>query len=379
MTRTDIVVVGAGIAGATLAAELAPHAAVTVIEGEDVAGYHATGRSAAFWSETYGGPQVQPLTTASGAALREGGYLGGDGALQIARTDEGAAVAALLADFADSGVPLIPVDPRDHVPGLRAGWTLGVLEPSCAFIDVAALHADALGTARRAGATIRLGAALEHAGRAGGRWRVATSEGAFEADVLVDAAGAWADAVARACGVMPIGISAYRRTLAQLRTDPAPPAGMPLVSHIGGAFYFKPEVGGRLWLSPHDEIASDPCDAQPEDIDVAMAIDRFEGVVDWRVRALERKWAGLRSFAPDRLPVYGFDRQAPGFFWCAGQGGFGIQTAPAAARLAAAVLLGVRPHASVAHIDPAAYAPARFAANLDQPTTTESRPWRTSS
>jgi glycine/D-amino acid oxidase-like deaminating enzyme len=113
-----------------------------------------------------------------------------------------------------------------------------------------------------------------------------------------------------------------------------------MVAHIGGSFYFKPEAGGRLWLSPHDEIRPDPCDAAPEEIDVAIAIDRFEQVVDWRVAALEHKWAGLRSFAPDRLPVYGFDVAAPGFFWCAGQGGFGIQTAPAAAKLAAALLLG---------------------------------------
>jgi D-arginine dehydrogenase len=177
----------------------------------------------------------------------------------------------------------------------------------------------------------------------------------FAADILVDAAGAWADEVARRAGVAPIGIQPYRRTMVQLRTDPAPPEGMPHVAHIAGSFYFKPEAGGRLWLSPHDEIASDPCDAQPEEIDVAIAVDRFEHAVEWRVAALEHKWAGLRSFAPDRLPVYGFAAGAPGFFWCAGQGGFGIQTAPAAARLAAALLLNAAPA-----IDPAPYAPNRF-------------------
>jgi D-arginine dehydrogenase len=166
--------------------------------------------------------------------------------------------------------------------------------------------------------------------------------------------------VAIACGVRPLGIRAYRRTVAQLRTEPAPPAGLPMVADIAGRFYFKPETGGRLWLSPHDETATDPCDAAPDELDVALAIDRFERVVDWRVAAVERRWAGLRSFAPDRLPVYGFAE--PGFFWCAGQGGFGIQTAPAAAALAAALLLGR--DAALPGVDPARFAPGRFDANL---------------
>jgi D-arginine dehydrogenase len=129
-----------------------------------------------------------------------------------------------------------------------------------------------------------------------------------------------------------------------------------LVIDASERFYFKPETGGRLWLSPHDETPCEPCDCAPEEIDVARAIDRLERVVDWRVAAVERKWAGLRSFAPDRLPVYGFSDSDRGFFWFAGQGGFGIQTAPAAARLAAALLLGTAPE-----IDPAPYRPARFA------------------
>ena len=133
---------------------------------------------------------------------------------------------------------------------------------------------------------------------------------------------------------------------------------MPHVADIAGRFYFKPEAGGRLWLSPHDETPVDPHDVAPEELDVAVAIDRFEGVVDWRIAAVERRWAGLRSFTPDRLPVYGFDADVPGFFWCAGQGGFGIQTAPAAAELAAALLLGRG--GMPAGVDPARYRPDRF-------------------
>jgi D-arginine dehydrogenase len=360
LARYDIAIVGAGIAGASLAAALAPHAGVVILEAEERPGYHATGRSAAFWSETYGGPWVQPLTSASEPALRAGGFLDPLGSLQIGRAGDAPKIDAFLREFEGSGVPLEAVDPRAFIPGLRADWTLGVFEPSCAYIDVAALHAAYLAEARRHKAVLLLDAPLSRATRDGGIWRIETGVEPVEAVVLVDAAGAWADQVAERAGVAPIGIRAFRRNMVQLRTDPAPPAHLPHVSDIGGTFYFKPEAGGRLWLSPHDEIPAEPGDAQPEEIDVAIAIDRFEQAVDWRVARVEHRWAGLRSFAPDRLPVYGFDPDMPGFFWCAGQGGFGIQTAPAAAALAAAVLLGIAPEPFVAAIDPAGYAPNRF-------------------
>ncbi|HEU4650145.1 MAG TPA: FAD-binding oxidoreductase, partial [Croceibacterium sp.] len=183
--------------------------------------------------------------------------------------------------------------------------------------------------------------------------------GEARARVLVDAAGAWADEVAALAGTGPLGITPYRRTVGQLRVDPVPAADLPLVLDISGGFYFKPEHG-KLWLSPQDEAASAPCDAAADELDIAVAIDRFERVVDWQVLAVERKWAGLRSFAPDRLPVYGFDPRRDGFFWFAGQGGFGIQTAPAAARLGAQVLLGLAPDAMTERLDRALYAPARF-------------------
>ncbi|MCD2315643.1 FAD-binding oxidoreductase [Sphingomonas sp. IC-11] len=356
----DIAIVGAGMAGASLAAELGARARVLLIEAEEVPGYHATGRSAAFWSETYGGPGIQPLTTASGESLRAGGFLDPLGSLHIGRASAAAEAEAFLAAFADSGVPLVPVDPRDHVHGLRPGWTIGIMEPTCAYIDVAALHAEALTRARRAGAELVLRAALTGATRTRGLWRLESTAGVYEAAVLVNAAGAWADHVARLAGASPLNIQPYRRTMVQLKTDPAPAPGVPHVVHIGGDFYFKPEAGGRLWLSPHDETPSDPADAQPEELDVAIAIDRFEQAVDWRITQLERKWAGLRSFAPDRLPVYGFAADTPAFFWFAGQGGFGIQTAPAAAMIGAALLLSEVP-ALAGTIDIERYAPTRFA------------------
>lgn len=355
MSGFDVAIVGAGIAGASLAAELAPHARVLLLEAEERPGYHATGRSAAFWSETYGGPDIQPLTTASGPALRDGGFLDPLGELHLARAGDRAQVDAFLAAFEGTGVALHAIDPRPMVPGLRGDWTLGIHEPGCAYIDVAALHQHFLARAHAAGTVLHCAAALTGATLEGGAWRLDTRAGAFEAEVLVNAAGAWADQVATLAGAAPIGIRAYRRTMVQLRTDPAPPPGCPLVSDLGGSFYFKPEAGGRLWLTPHDEVDSPPCDAAAEEIDVATAIHRFEQVVDWRVAALEHRWAGLRSFAPDRRPVYGHDPAVPGFFWCAGQGGFGIQTAPAAARLACQLLLRETPT-----LDPGRYLPDRF-------------------
>jgi D-arginine dehydrogenase len=357
--RADVAIVGAGIAGASLAAEIAGDSSVLLLEAEDRPGYHSTGRSAAFWSESYGGPFVQPLTTASGPFLRDGGFLGSRGAIHIADGAGAAALEALRAEFSGA-VALEPLDGpalRRIVPGLKPGWESGLAEPSCADIDVAALHGHFLAAARRQGARLVVGARVAEAERSAGVWRIESMAGRFEASILVDAAGAWADQVAAAAGVRPLGIQPYRRTLAQLRIDPPPPPEMPLIVDALGRFYFKPEAGGRLWLSPHDETPCDPCDCAAEEIDVATAIDRLERAVDWRVERVEHKWAGLRSFAPDRLPVYGFAPDHDGFFWCAGQGGFGIQTAPAAAKLAAALLLGRKPD-----IDPAPYLPDRFAA-----------------
>jgi D-arginine dehydrogenase len=361
VTHYDVAIVGAGIAGASLAAAIAPYASVVMLEAEDLPGYHATGRSAAFWSETYGGPGVQPLTTASGAALRGGGFLADLGSLHIGRAADADKIDSFLEEFAGSSVALQRVDPRAYIPGLRADWTLGVLEASSTYIDVAALHAHYLAQARQGGVKLLLSAPLQRAVRAGGRWQMETGAGPVSATILVNAAGAWADAVAKMAGVAPIGIAAYRRTVVQLATSPAAPDSLPHIADISGQFYFKPEAGGRLWLSPHDETPATPGDVQPEEIDVAIAIDRFEHVVDWQITRVERRWAGLRSFAPDRLPVYGFAPDASGFFWCAGQGGFGIQTAPAAAALAASLLLGRAPDPSVAAIDPTRYAPGRFA------------------
>jgi D-arginine dehydrogenase len=370
MTRYDVAIVGAGMAGASLAAEIAGEAKVLILEAEDQPGYHSTGRSAAFWSETYGGPLIQPLSTASGhflaappADFADAPFLRPRGAIHIANAEGEARLDALAALFAGSAVPLEPLDRaalEAAIPGLKPGWDRGLSEPTCADIDVAALHAAYLKRARVRGAILVTDSRVERAERRGSAWHIETRAGAFAADFLVNAAGAWADAVAVAAGDRPLGIQPYRRTLTQLRIDPPAPGSLPLVIDARERFYFKPEAG-RLWLSPHDETPCEASDCAAEEYDVALAIDRLGRAVDWRVERVERSWAGLRSFAPDRLPVYGFAPGNRGFFWCAGQGGFGIQTAPAAARVAAALLLRRDPEPMVAAIDPTPYLATRFA------------------
>jgi D-arginine dehydrogenase len=362
----DFAVIGAGMAGASLAAELAPHARVLLLEAEDAPGYHATGRSAAFWDECYGGPEIVPLTLASLAYLEEQDVLSPRGCVYLTHCDQSADIDAFIARFAPTGARIERLDAGQlaaRVPHLRPEWgSRAVAAPFCADIDVAGLHQHYLGLVRRYGATIACRARLAAANRTGGVWQLASERGEeWRARVAVNAAGAWADTVARLAGVCPLGIEPKRRTVAQLRVAPEAPADLPLTIDINGSFYFKPD-NGRLWLSPHDENPSEPCDAAPEELDVAIAIDRFQQVTDWRIEAVERRWAGLRSFAPDRVPVYGADPAEESFFWLAGQGGFGIQTAPAAARLAAQMLLGQGRDAMTARLDPKLYAPSRLQA-----------------
>ena len=314
----DVLIVGAGIAGASLAVALAPWRRVMLIEAEDTPGYHSTGRSAAFWHETYGGAKVQPLSVASFDTLArpapefsERGFLSPRAALTVGRSSEAAAVVAFAAE--------------------------------------------------RDGAHLAIRAPLVSARRTGGGWEAQVGGETIHAALIVNAAGAWADRVAAACGVAPVGIRPYRRTVVQLRLGVAVPAELPLIVHVGGDFYFKGESEGRVWLSPHDETPVEPHDAAPEDVDVAIAVDRLQAVVDWPVAAVERKWAGLRSFAPDRVPVFGADPHQPGFIWCAGQGGVGIQTSPAIAALLAAELGAPPPGGMIGAVDPAPFAASRFA------------------
>lgn len=372
----DIVIVGAGMAGASVAAELAGSGkTVLLLESEDTPGYHTTGRSAAFWHESYGGPKVQPLITGSLDFLRkpdadfsDHGFLLPRHAVTLGRDADIDALGKFRTDFAASGVEMVDLDRKaleTIVPGLREGWNHGIAEPSCADIDVAGLHAAYLRHARKNGVEVRTRAPLQAATRqSDGRWLLETGAGEVTAGTLVNAAGAWADEVARLAAVAPVNITPYRRTLLQVRVNAETPPELPLVIDVNGEFYFKGESNGKIWLSPHDEIPDEPRDVSPEELDVAIAIDRLENVVDWPIAAVERKWAGLRTFAPDRLPVIGADPLVPGFFWLAGQGGYGIMTAPAIAAMAGRLLVGERDtalHAGVTvGVDPALFSPDRF-------------------
>ena len=362
MSEFDVIIVGGGIAGASLGAEIAAKRKTLIIEAEDHCGYHATGRSAAFYLESYGGPAVAKLTLASKQFLAQPpenfsdrSFLRMRGDLHLTRDE--------LPDLPASVESRVVERPELErlLPGIRAQWRRALFEPGCADIDAGALHAAYLRQFRVAGGTIATRSRLIEAERGGEKWKVRLAdESTVTSSILVNAAGAWADGVAAAADVPLLGIAPLRRTMVQLRLGRSGMKDLPLVDSADGTFYFKGETDNSVWLSPHDEIPSEPCDAAPDEIDVATAIDRFEQVVDWPVERVERSWAGLRSFAPDRLPVYGFHPNASGFFWCAGQGGFGIQTSPAAAKLAAAALLGEEPDASVSHIDPALFSPLRF-------------------
>jgi D-arginine dehydrogenase len=362
MADFDVLIVGGGIAGASLGAQIAAQVRTGIIEAESHCGMHATGRSAAFWLESYGGPDVAVLSAASHEFLErppsefsDFGFLRTRGAVHVTRGE---------LPILPHGVESRPVE-RDElerlVPGIRSEWRRAMLEPGCADIDVAGLHAAYLRLFRRRGGTISTSASLASATFREGIWTVDLSDGStVTTRILVNAAGAWADLVAGGCGVRPIGIVPKRRTMVQLRVGKSGVRELPLVGDASGTFYFKGEGDRSIWLSPHDEIDSEPCDAAPDELDVAIAIDRFEQVVDWPVEAVERSWAGLRSFAPDRLPVYGFDPTATAFFWCVGQGGFGIQTAPAASAMAASLLLKQEVDPALAHIETAVYSPSRF-------------------
>jgi D-arginine dehydrogenase len=350
MADYDVAIVGSGIAGAGAAYELAGEGArVLLLEREDAHGYHTTGRSAALFIETYGNAAIRGLTRASRAAFEApppgfaaAPLLTERGVLHIARADQLAALHALAAEQGEAVALMGPEPAAAMFPRLRESYVAaGLYEAGARDIDVDALHQGFLRGARARGAEIRLGCEVTAiAGTAGGLSVSCASGESFQAEVVVNAAGAWADRVAALAGAQGVGLQPMRRTAVVFDA----PAGLdlrgaPAVIDVDEQFYFKPEAG-RILASPADETPSEPCDAWADELDVAVCIDRVQAAADLPVRRVLRAWAGLRSFVADRSPVIGFDPQAPGFFWLAGQGGYGVQTAPAAARAAAALAGG---------------------------------------
>lgn len=353
MEQYNFCVIGAGIAGLSLAARLARHGRVVVIEAEGAPGYHSSGRSVAFAHFGLGERVVRTLTALSLPDLAadppddRASYARPHPSLHIASEGETAQLDALEEVHAAFGCDyerLTGEQARAMVPALKAGpghVHTAIVDHGSLKLDTDAMLQGHVRDLRALGGRLVFGAKVETLTRRGETWEVATSAGSFAAPMLVNAAGAWADHVAQMAGASPIGIEPRRRTvIAFASPDGIETASWPFVKTVGAGFYMLPEGNSQLLASPMDEGESDPCDAAPEEIDIATIAHRIEEATDLSIRRIAHSWAGLRSFAPDELPVVGFAKDAPGFFWCAGQGGYGFQTSPALARIGEVLALG---------------------------------------
>ncbi len=380
MHDVDVVVVGAGIAGASLAWQLLQGdvaAQVLLLEREAQPGMHSTGRSAAMWMPSYGPPGVRALTRASGHfyAAPPPGFtdvplLPPRGVLYVAAPGQQAELDTLQADLAPACAGLQRLDVTDtlaRAPWLRADQLLGSLwDPDSTDIDVHALHQGYLRGFQRAGGRLQCGAELLSAVFADGRWTLHLADGsAVTTGVLVNAAGAWGDVLAARCGVAPVGLVPRRRSAFTFRAPAGvATAGWPLVASVdaeGDGWYVKPDAG-QLLGSPANADDSMPHDVRPEELDIALAIHRIEAATTLTVGRPTATWAGLRSFVADGELVVGFDDTCAGFFWLVGQGGYGIQSAAGAAGLAAALVRGL-PLPAALHaegVDPMAMAVRRL-------------------
>ncbi|HEX2539893.1 MAG TPA: FAD-dependent oxidoreductase [Caldimonas sp.] len=349
----EVVIVGSGIAAASVAYWLAPHARVTLLERESQPGYHSTGRSAALFFESYGTPQVRALTLASRAFLdappagfTEHPILSPRGALLVAGAGQQALLDeqwAVLGSVSPRGRRLDAAEALAMVPVLRPEQLIGaVLEPDAADMDVHALHQGYLRGVRQHGGRVVCDAEVTALHRRGdGRWQVAAGGQEHLADIVVNAAGAWCDVVAQLAGAQPIGLVPKRRSAFVF----APPEGVavrgwPAVGGVDHSWYIKPDAG-LLLGSPANEDPVAPHDVQPEELDIAIAVDRIESLTTLRVQRVVRRWAGLRSFVADGDLVGGFDPELPGFFWVAAQGGYGIQTSAAMGEACAGLVRGL--------------------------------------
>ncbi len=370
----DVAVIGAGIAGASVAYRLAPHRNVALLERESQPGYHSTGRSAAMFIESYGPAAVRALTRASrqfyiqppeGIATHP--LLSPRGAMYLAGIGQQHELAQLHAELAPGCPDLLRLDREQTlamVDCLRPELVLGsLLDQGAMDIDVHALHQGCIRVLRRHGGVLRTNAGVSGAKHNGQCWELQLPDGEpLRATVVVNAAGAWSDQVATLFGARAIGLVPHRRTAFTFK----PPDGLavahwPVVSGLDESYYFKPDAGVLLG-SPANADPTLPHDVVPEELDVATGIHHIEAVTTLTIRRPLRTWAGLRSFVPDGEMVIGWDDQCPGFFWLAGQGGYGIQSAPGASELAAALLLGTTlPEALSRHgVEPRALSPRRL-------------------
>lgn len=344
MHRADVVVIGGGIAGLSVAARIAAHARVVVLEGESAPGYHSSGRSVAFAHYGLGETVVRALTALSMAELAAHGTV--HPALHIANAAQVAELDALEDVHRQFGCDYARMTPDEAcalMPVLRPeACAAALVDHGSLKLDTNAMlqaHAAAL---KAAGGTLVTGAQVSAIAHESGDWRVATGAGDYAAPIIVNAAGAWADVVAQMAGVTPVGLEPRRRTVISFAApDGEDVQGWPFTKTVGEGFYLLPEGRGQILASSMDQTPSVPCDAAPEELDIAIAADRVEQATALAIRRVAHSWAGLRSFVSDEVPVIGHAGDAPGFVWCAGQGGAGFQTAPALSRIAAAAALGL--------------------------------------
>lgn len=378
----DYLIVGGGVAGLSAAWQLAPYGRVLVLEREDVTGYHSSGRSVTYYHFGIGNLAVRLLTQAGGVffsdpppGFTEIPLAHPAPAMMVVRDGQDALFEKNLAEMAAVTGSAREIDPSEiskRVPVLKlasthaGGITRALIDPAAARLDGHALMMGYRRGLQARDGRVVTGAEVKTVSRRAGRWHVETPKGHFSAPVLINAAGAWADEVAQLAGVTPLGLQPTRRTI--ISFDPPEGVdihGWPLVRSLADEFYFLPETG-RLLASPADQTPCLPCDAQPDEFDVALAAWRIEEVTTMQVRRVLHRWAGLRTFAPDRVPVVGFDRHARDFFWLAGQGGYGLQTAPAMALACEAIMVG-NPWPSALKVTPEALSPYRFNQGLPSP------------
>lgn len=366
MQTYDYAVIGAGIVGAAFAARIAPSARVLLLEAEPHPGYHSTGRSAALYTQLYGNELVRAITCAGREffdnpppGFAEHPLLTPRGRLYVG----GELMRETLGQISTWPYtrPMSSAEARAWVPVLRPEAVVSaVLDTSAHDIDVNALHLGFLRMAKAAGAALVCNARVQALERKNG-WRIITAAGEFRARVLVNAAGAWADSVAVVAGLAPLGIAPLRRTAMLIDSpDARDSAGWPAVIAADASYYFKPDAG-LILASPCDETPSEPGDAQPEELDIAIGIDRIETATTMAIRRVTRSWAGHRSMTPDRTPVVGYDVNCDDFFWLAGLGGYGVKTSPALSSFATSLALHQTPAESfeATGITAAALAPDR--------------------
>jgi D-arginine dehydrogenase len=365
MQTADMLVIGGGIAGLSVAARLAEHGRVVVLEGESAPGYHASGRSVAFAHYGLGNEPVRTLTALSMGELAAHGAV--HPALHIASAEQVAELDELEDVHRQFGCDYTRIgrdEARALMPVLRPeACAAALVDHGSLKLDTNAMlqaHAAAL---RAAGGELITGAQVTAIAREGSYWRVEAAGVAYSASLLVNAAGAWADVIARLAGVQPIGIEPRRRTVISFAApEDEDVRHWPFTKTVGEGFYLLPEGRGQLLASSMDQTPSEPCDVAAEELDIAIAADRVEQATTLPIRRIAHSWAGLRSFVPDELPVIGHAADAPGFVWCAGQGGAGFQTAPALSRIAAAAALGLPfpDDCAGAGLTPEMFSPARL-------------------